>query len=332
MTTESDAAVRPAAVVRPAATIMVVRDAPPGSVSTSFTGPSQLEVLMLRRNVRSEFAGGVYVFPGGAVDPSDGGDLAEGLCYGRTDKGASALLGVDAGGLTFWVAALRECFEEAGVLLAYRPRSGPKGFVASNDQMLSFLRDEDEQRFANHRRDINAKYRHFVDVCTQEGVFLATDRVHYFAHWITPRGAPRRYDTRFFVAAAPPDQTALHDAGETDDLIWTAPAEALRRHREGQIELVFPTIRNLQAISRFSTGAELLDAAAAAADRVPTVEPRVVVEGNGVRILLPGDPGYDEVAPPPAPLGRDVADMNAAMQAISRAANRDRGDEEPPFR
>ena len=114
--------------------------------------------------------------------------------------------------------------------------------------------------------------------------------IHYFAHWITPRGAPRRYDTRFFVAAAPPGQIAAHDAGETIAEVWISPQDALARHRAGEIEIIFPTIRNLQVIGRFDTSAALLAAAEEASSAVPAIEPRVVPDGNGMRIVLPGRP------------------------------------------
>jgi hypothetical protein len=143
--------------------------------------------------------------------------------------------------------------------------------------------------------------------------------IHYFAHWITPKGAPRRYDTRFFVAAAPPGQIAAHSAGETIAEVWITPQDALARHREGTIEIIFPTIRNLQAISRFSSSAELLDVAARASGSVPTIEPRVVADGNGMRIVLPGDEGY-EAAPVPDGNGRPE-DFNEAVRAVSMQAN-----------
>lgn len=299
--------------MRPAATIMMVRD-------VADAGGSRLEVLMLQRNARSEFAGGFYVFPGGAVDPEDGGRAAEALCAGRNDPQASALLGVPEGGLAYWVAALRESFEEAGLLLAYDQGGSPH----QRGSLLGWEGTPHEARFAAHRRALNDKATRFLELCTQEGLTLAVDQVHYFAHWITPAGAPRRYDTRFFVAPAPPGQTAGHDQAETVEHVWTTPQEALRRHREGRIELVLPTIKNLQAIERFSTSAELLAAAEAASGSVPAMQPRVLVEGNGVRILLPGDPGYDEAAPlgDPAPPA-DPARMNGAIRAISRAANPD---------
>jgi 8-oxo-dGTP pyrophosphatase MutT (NUDIX family) len=284
---------------------MLVRDA------SRPDGASALEVLMVRRNLRSDFVGGAYVFPGGAVDPLDGGAEAEALCAGRSDAEASALLGQPAGGLAYWVAVVRETFEEAGLLLAERPE-GP-GLLAGDP--------EEEARFAAARREVNDGSRRFLDLCRDEGLRLAVGDVHYFAHWITPRGAPRRYDTRFFVAAAPPGQIAAHDAGETIADVWITPEDALARHRSGEIEIIFPTIRNLQVISRFSTSGALLAAAARASSAVPAIEPRVVADGNGMRIVLPGDPGYEE-APVPDPGGDEsLGGFNEAVRAVSMKAN-----------
>jgi 8-oxo-dGTP pyrophosphatase MutT (NUDIX family) len=283
---------------------MLVRDAPsPG-------GERALEVLMVRRNLRSDFVGGAYVFPGGAVDPLDGGTEAEALCTGRTDAEASALLGQDAGGLAYWVAVVRETFEEAGLLLAERP-GGPALLAGDPGE---------EARFAAERAAVNDGSRRFLDLCQDEGLRLAVGDVHYFAHWITPRGAPRRYDTRFFVAAAPPGQIAAHSAGETIAEVWITPENALARHRAGEIEIIFPTIRNLQVISRFSTSTDLLAAAARASSSVPAIEPRVVADGNGMRIVLPGDPGYEE-APVPDPGGEAMGGFNEAVRAVSMKAN-----------
>ena len=122
---------------------------------------------------------------------------------------------------------------------------------------------------------------------------------------------------------------AAHTAGETVAELWISPDEALARHRAGEIEIIFPTIRNLQVISRFSTSAELLAAAARASSSVPIIEPRVVADGNGMRIVLPGDPAYEE-APVPDPSG-DVAcgDFNAAVRAVSMEANLEGPDAAP---
>jgi 8-oxo-dGTP pyrophosphatase MutT (NUDIX family) len=283
---------------------MLVRDEPRAG---SHTG-SPLQVLMVRRNLRSDFVGGAYVFPGGAVDPSDAGPETATLCEGRTDEEASVVLGVEAGGLAYWVGALRETFEEAGVLLAYEP----------GGRLLSYAPPGAGDRFARHRAALNDSAVVFADLCRAERLRLAVDQVHYFAHWITPEFAPRRYDTRFFVAGAPTEQTPLHDNNETIADLWVHPEEALRRHRAGEIELIFPTIRNLQAIARFETAEDLLRAAAGAAS-VPAVVARVVADGRGVRVLLPGDPGYDEA--PGDRLGADSRDFDEAVRAVSKAAN-----------
>ena len=261
--------------VRDAATVMLVRD-----------GADGMEVFMLRRNLQSVFVGGAYVFPGGAVDEEDSHTDLGPVCSGRTDAEASELLGVAEGGLAFWVAAVRECFEEAGVLLAYD----------ASGTVLSLADAAVERRFVAHRRAVDTGRRRLVDVCLEEGLFLAVDRIHYFSHWITPLGAPRRYDTRFFVTEAPAEQVPLHDSRETIAGLWTRPADALARYAAGELDLIFPTIRNLEAIGRFERSADLL-AAAAAIESVPAILPRVVADGHGVRIVLPGDPAYDQLGP-----------------------------------
>jgi 8-oxo-dGTP pyrophosphatase MutT (NUDIX family) len=299
--------------IRPAATVMLVRDAPGPH------GGTRLEVLMVRRNLRSDFVGGAYVFPGGAVDPHDGGAEAEALCAGRSDAEASALLGLPAGGLAYWVAVVRETFEEAGLLLATRP-GGPGLLAGAPDE---------EERFTTERDAVNAGRRRFLDLCRDESLRLMVGDVHYFAHWITPRGAPRRYDTRFFVAAAPHGQIAAHSAGETIAEVWISPHDALARHRAGEIEIIFPTIRNLQVIGRFATSAELLEAAALASSAVPAIEPRVVPDGNGMRIVLPGDPAYERPEVPDPAGGGGLGDFNEAVRAVSMQANREGPDRAP---
>jgi 8-oxo-dGTP pyrophosphatase MutT (NUDIX family) len=269
---------------------MVVRD----GANDGAAGP--LEVLMVRRSLNSDFVRGAYVFPGGAVDPADAGTGADAVCVGRSDEAASALLGLEAGGRAYWVAAIRECFEEAGILIAV-PRA-----TASTDAsgpLLSLAERGAAARFARAQGELNAGSLGFSDLCRREGLVLDLARVHYFAHWITPENPYKRFDTRFFVTLAPLHQTPAHDAAETIAHVWVRPATAIERHRRGEIELILPTIRTLEAIGRFSTSAELVAVAAAASARVPTVEPRVVPEGNGVRILVPGDEDYAE--PPKGP-------------------------------
>ena len=260
-------------VVRDAATVMLVRD-----------GAGGMEVFMLRRNLNSDFVGGAYVFPGGAVDEADRHADLEAICRGLSDDVASARLNIDRGGLAFWVAAVRECFEEAGVLLAVDRESG---------EVLSFADPEIAKRFNGHRTHVDSGQRRLLEVCEMEHLLVAADSIQYFAHWITPEGPPRRYDTRFFVAAAPPEQHPLHDDRETIANIWVRPADALGMHKAGELDMIFPTIKNLEAISRFDRSADLL-AAAQAIGEVPAIQPRIVQEQGGTRILLPGDPGFDD--------------------------------------
>ena len=266
--------------VRDAATVMLVRDEHDG-----------LHVFMLRRNLNSDFVGGAYVFPGGAVDEVDRHSDLEAVCEGRTDAQASEALGIERGGLAFWVAAIRECFEEAGVLLAYDERGE---LVRLGDAAVA-------RRFERHREAVDQATRRLVDVCAEERLRLAVDHMHYFSHWITPEGAPRRYDTRFFVCAAPAEQTPLHDNRETIANCWIRPADALDQQRRGEFDLIFPTMKSLEAIARFERSADLLAAAAAAGD-VPSIQPRISSDGHGVRILLPGDVGYDTAVPPTEPV------------------------------
>jgi 8-oxo-dGTP pyrophosphatase MutT (NUDIX family) len=245
---------------------MLVRDAP------------QLEVFMLRRNLAVEFMGGAYVFPGGAVDAGDRAPELLGRCHGRDDSSASTQLGLHAGGMGFWVAAVRETFEEAGVLLARSAATGRP--VELDDPSVG-------ARLEAARRAVGAGKRPFVDVVQDEDLLLDAGALHLFSHWITPAESPRRYDTWFFVAAAPEGHAYLHDDSETVASVWIRPADALTRAGCGELEIHFPTRRNLEQLARFPTARELLDALGEA-------DPRIVADAGGARILLPGDPGYRE--------------------------------------
>ena len=270
--------------LRDAATVMVVRDAHPDPAAPD---ASVLEVLMLRRQLKSVFVGGAYVFPGGGLDAEDRSDEIAERCTGRDERESSALLEIDSGGLGYFVAVIRECFEEAGLLLA----EGPDGPISFADAAV-------DARFREHRRRLNSSEATFAGILQAEGLTLPLDRLCYFSHWITPEGAPRRYDTRFFVAIVPEGQVALHDDTEVVASEWVRPDDALARHAAGELDLMFPTVKHLESIGRFPTAGELWSAAAAA--EVPTIQPRITVEGPGVRILLPGDDGFEEATGLPA--------------------------------
>lgn len=255
--------------LREAATVVLLRD-----------GLDGLEVFMLRRNLNSDFVGGAYVFPGGGVDAGDRTADLDSVCAGRGDGDASVRVGLDRGGLALWVAAIRESFEEAGLLLAY-----------DEDGSIVDL-DTDPQRWVEHRRLVDAGRRRLLEVCEAERLRLAVDRMHYFARWITPEGPTRRYDTYFFLAAAPPNQTPLHDDRETIANEWLRPADGLHRALAGELTMLPPTIATLEALADFDTVDEAVGTATRI-DEVPTILPRFVRGETVSHFLLPGQPGYD---------------------------------------
>ena len=267
----------PASVpVRAAATVMLVRDHPTNG----------LEVFMLQRTLAAVFAKGMYVFPGGRVDANDNEDQLEAVCDGLDDEEASALLGIPNGGLSYWVAAIRECFEEAGVLLA-RPTSSKELIRFDTDTAL-------QNRFNAARHEIHDGSMSLVELCTTEDLRLVTDNIHYVSHWITPMGEPRRFDTRFFLARAPEAQEPLHDDNETIASLWVSPIEALERHARGDLAMIPPTTSNLQFLAPYATANEALNAAKKIG--IPTaILPKLKTDAEGkvIGIAMPGDADYN---------------------------------------
>ncbi|CAB4618473.1 unannotated protein [freshwater metagenome] len=260
--------------VKPAATVLLVRDADAGGV----------EVFMLRRTFNAAFASGMFVFPGGKVDDVDGVDEIAELCDGLTDAHASSLLGIANGGLAYWVACIRECFEEAGVLLARHESSG---------DVVRFDDEATAQRFEAERENIHDGSVALLDLCKREGLRLTTDDIHYVSHWITPMGEKRRFDTRFFIARAPQAQEPLHDDGETIESFWISPQEAIERAHEKDLMLMPPTKANIEFLLPFKTADEVL-AAAAQVGTPQTILPKLKIDSDGrvLGIAMPGDPDY----------------------------------------
>jgi 8-oxo-dGTP pyrophosphatase MutT (NUDIX family) len=260
--------------VKPAATVLLVRDADAGGV----------EVFMLRRTFNAAFASGMFVFPGGKVDDVDGVDEIAELCDGLTDAHASSLLGIANGGLAYWVACIRECFEEAGVLLARHETTG---------DVVRFDDESTAQRFEVERENIHDGSVALLDLCKREGLRLTTDDIHYVSHWITPMGEKRRFDTRFFIARAPQAQEPLHDDGETIESFWISPQEAIERAHEKDLMLMPPTKANIEFLLPFKTADEVL-AAAAQVGMPQTILPKLKIDSDGrvVGIAMPGDPEY----------------------------------------
>ena len=260
-------------VPRPAATLVLVRDMDYG-----------MEVLMIRRTKMAEFVGGAHVFPGGGVDAADASAELAAHCEGLDDAEASRLLALDQGGLAYWAAALRECFEEAGLLLAQDERG----------EYADLSHPERAQVFAHWRESVRSGRATLADLCREQRLRLAAGRMAYYSHWITQPGRPRRYDTRFFVALAPPRQTPSHDNSETVDHLWIRPAEALARHQRGEMHLVFPTIKTLESMMQFPKADDLM-AYARSPRKMPVMAPRKARTREGEKVLVPGDYAYAEV-------------------------------------
>lgn len=252
-----------------AATVMLVRDATDGEPG--------VEVFMLRRTGRASFAAGMYVFPGGRVDAVDGIDEIEPFCSGLDDAEASMQLSMESGGLAYWVAAIRECFEEAGILLAAKRDGSP----------LTIGHDD--------RHGVHDGTLSMLDLCKRDDLILDVSTTQYVDHWLTPIGEARRFDTRFFVTEAPAGQDGLHDDKETVESTWIRPAEALRMQADGELMMMPPTVKNLRWLGEFDTATAAVDAGEAITDP-PRILPKARFNDAGkmIGVILPSEPGFDD--------------------------------------
>lgn len=230
-----------------AATVMLVRPCGEGS-------EQGIEVLMVCRNRRSHFVPGYYVFPGGVVDSEDYSADIERFVSG-VDRAAASNTLADMRhpekALGAWVAAVRETFEEVGILLAQKRDGTP----------VSIRTAEDIRRFGGYREALISRKMNFAQVLEAEELVLPLDRLHYFSHWITPELLPLRYDVRFFVTEAPCDQVAAHDDVELTGHVWIRPEEALSRYAQGELDMVLPQIMTLEEMKSFRTIQDVMDAA-----------------------------------------------------------------------
>ncbi len=234
-----------------------------------------IEVLLLGRGHQASFVPGAYVFPGGRLDPEDRDPDLTALVDGITPRGASARLGLADGAeaIAYYVAALREAFEETGILVA-RFSDGTSPSSAAADPEIEAL-----------RRDLVEDRLGFVEVLAALECRLDASGVEYIAHWITPESEPRRYDTRFFVARVDEDTRSVVHRHEMSDALWLRPSEALDRNREGRLPMVFPTIRTLEQLATFDRVEDAL--ADLALHPVPTLRPQLHVTRTGIAITLP---------------------------------------------
>ena len=256
-----------AAKARPASTILLLRD------SAGPDGKGEIEVFMMVRHYEIDFNSGALAFPGGSVDASDKEIIARPELYSGGE-------GLDQAALSFRIAAIRETFEESGILLA-RPRG-------SNHLVDAKRASEIE---AGHRTALCESKISFEKVLTDSGMALALDLLVPYAHWITPEGMPKRFDTWFFLAAAPPEQAGAHDGKESTDSIWLSPREALAGGDSGRFKLPFPTTRNLIRLGKQPSVQAALDDMSGKA--IVTVMPVMTKLNGGRQLRIPLEAGYD---------------------------------------
>lgn len=244
---------------RPSSTVVLVRP-----------GNGEPELFMVRRHAKSSF-GAAYAFPGGVVDPED--SAVHDYCRGVGPRVADSRLGVKGDGLDYYSAAIRELFEESGVLLA------------DTDEVAE---GPDAARDA-----LNDGSDNWADFVTRNELELWCDDLHYVSHWITPPSIPKRYSTRFFLAAMPERQMAIHCGGELTDSCWMTAHDVLAAGRAGELELHFPTIKTLESIARYKSFDELIEWAASCVEWGVTSMLPIVIERDGEpEVVLPGDRDY----------------------------------------
>lgn len=216
--------------IRPASTVLLCRD-----------GQSGLEVFMVVRHHQIDFASGALVFPGGKVDNGDREPALRERCDGAADVSDEML--------PYYIAAVREAFEECGVLLARE--QGQTELVSA--QRVAALE--------HYREPLNNDEIPIGQFLETENLVLAVDAMHPYAHWITPKPMPKRFDTRFFIAEAPAGHVAIHDGGESVDSIWVNPARVLEEAQEGKWTIIFPTRLNLELLAQSETVADAIQCA-----------------------------------------------------------------------
>jgi len=259
--------------IRNASTVVLARNSPDGP-----------EVFMLERNVKSEFVAGAYVFPGGAVDRHDGHEDLSAICAGLDDNAANQRTCMVSGGLGFWVAAIRECFEESGVLIACR-----------NDVPIDFSDTQVADRFSVYRESLNRREMSFSEICREESLVLPVDKLTLFSRWLTPLGMPRRFDTCFFICPLPDGQAPLHDGHETVNGLWCTPEQALSKGEAGEIKLVAATTKILETLRGHRSVADLI-VAVTPTGAVSTICPTLIHDNNGkpTRVSIPMPDGEVE--------------------------------------
>jgi len=245
--------------IRPSSTVVLARD-----------GASGPEIFMVRRHERSSF-GSAHAFPGGVVEKEDAEVHA--FCEGLSNAEANTRLGIPDGGLDYYSSAVRELFEESGVLLAD---------FSSLDENLAAARDA-----------LNDGSLNWAEFVTLNELSLHCGELHYISHWVTPPNEPKRYSTRFFLSTLPDGQNAEHCGGELTESCWATATEILAAERRGDVKLIFPTIKTLESVARHRTLDSLLDWAKSCVEwGITSMIPLMIERDGKSEIVLPGDKDY----------------------------------------
>jgi 8-oxo-dGTP pyrophosphatase MutT (NUDIX family) len=257
-----------------AATVILLRE----------TKSEGFDVFLLKRHEKSSFMGGNFVYPGGRVDRDDGSSEICSLSKGVTSEEAQKTLGgafSPEESFAHWIAAIRELFEEAGVLLAYDQKGN----------LFQLRHREDQERFSNYRESLQKGSLTICEMAQKEKLQFALDQLHYYAHWITPEARSERFDTRFFLTRYPSGQEASHDQKETTAGAWITPQKALDENLKGEIMLSPPTLKTLEDLSRFKTIDEVFTSVKNA--EIRAILPVLTKISSGPLLIFPWDPEYE---------------------------------------
>ena len=258
-----------------ASTVMLMRETP---------SANPFELLLMRRHARQSFMGKAFVYPGGQLDDTDSDpeliDFADGMTAETAKMRLNEPTLPDAKALGLFFAAIRETFEESGVLLA----------GSASGENIDFTDQKTRQRFAKYRTRIHRQEMTLADLARQENLVFRLNDLRPYARWLTPEVEKKRFNTRFFLTAMPPGQNPAHDSMEMTETLWIEPGEALLKQKGGDMLLMPPTLKTLEEMACQSSVAELLSYASSAA--IQTIMPQVAAEGERIIIKLPHDPEY----------------------------------------